>query len=652
MKKLLCIFLVILIFSFPGITVNAAGTGNAQIVSNGNTTFLIEPDGTVKGWGRNDKGELGTGTTEDEHSPVVINGLNNIKTIIPANASREYFFAIDYDGYVYSWGYNGYGQLGLGSTSNQLTPAQILGLQNVREIIINDLTVYAITSNSDIYAWGKNDYGQVGNGSKTTQTTPYKINELSNVKDIICGGQTVFALIEDGYVYAWGYGGDFQMGNGEYVSVQTTPVLIESLSNVDEIITNGETSFAICDNYQEVYSWGEGWQGELGTYSERNRTPKRVSILSDLDEQIDKLIIKQNNCFAIMDNNVLYGWGDGGYSQLGNGSTYDKYMPVVIPNVPGIKDVTFNGYTTVALGSDGCVYAWGRNLQGTAGTGNTSIVRTAQSIGGINDIIEIYNGQNAIYAINSCDEIFSWGRNSSGQLGIGITSFVSPPYIIEGISGILSIKKIEDTVFATDAQCVIYGWGENNYGQIGDGSVETVVSPYAICNNMMTTVTGTGDVLSTVPVAGSINALEISVTHPLNISYSINPNMGKSFVCPDIEIQNNSLVPVKITIESFKASSEGDIVFEDVMPDSFDWDTLNRQESKQYIALGLDYVDASQWLISQQVMPLYAAEIDNNYIGALSSGSTGALKLYCSHGLAFEKSYSSMHELIFVVSLL
>ena len=545
MKKILYMLLVILIFSFPAFSVNAAGAGNTQVVSNGNTTFLIGANGTVKGWGRNDKGELGIGTTEDQYSPVVISGLSNIAEIIPAEANRECFFAIDYEGNAYSWGYNGYGQLGLGSTSNQLTPIQIPSLQNVRELFINDLTVYAITTDGDVYAWGKNDYGQVGNGSKTTQTTPYKINGLSNVKDIICGEQTVFALTEDGYVYAWGYGGDFQMGNGEYVSAQTTPMLIESLSNVDEVITNGETSFAICDNYQEVYSWGEGWQGELGTYSERNKTPKRVSILSDLNEQIDKLIIKQNNCFAIMDNNVLYGWGDGGYNQLGNSSTYDKYMPIVIPNVPGIKDVTFNGFTTVALGTNGYVYAWGRNLQGTAGTGNTSIVRTAQSINGISDISKIHNGQNAIYVINSNGEIYSWGLNSSGQLGIGITSFVSPPNIIEVITDILSIEKIEDTVFATNTQGMIYGWGENNYGQIGDGTDETVFSPYIICNNVMKTATGTGDVLSTVPVVGSINALEISITHPLTISYSINPNMEESFVCPDIEIKNNSLVPVK-----------------------------------------------------------------------------------------------------------
>ena len=447
--------------------------------------------------------------------------------------------------------------------------------------------------------------------------------------------------------------GDYQMGNGEYVSAQTTPMLIENLSNVNEVITNGETSFALCDNYQEVYSWGEGWQGELGTYSERNRQPVSVWVLSDLNETIDKLIIEQYTCFAITSNGILYGWGDNSTCQLGNGGLFDGGIPTALSNIPSTDAFIFNGYTGIALGADGCVYAWGNNSTGEAGTGSTGRITTPQKINTLgNNITGIFNGIRSMYAVNSNGDLYAWGRNSSGQLGIGITSFVSPPNIIEGISGILSIKKTEDTVFATDTQGVIYGWGENNYGQVGDGSTSDMLSPYSIFNNTMRTTTGTGDVLSTVPVVGSISALEISITHPLNISYSINPNIEESFICPDIEIQNSSLVPVKITIESFKANTEGDIVFEDVMPDSFDWDMLNRQDTRKYIALGLDYVDASQWFIQQLVMPLYAAEIDNNYIGTLSSGGMGTLKLYCHHGLAFDGAYTSMHNLVFVISLL
>ena len=170
----------------------------------------------------------------------------------------------------------------------------------------------------------------------------------------------------------------------------------------------------------------------------------------------------------------------------------------------------------------------------------------------------------------------------------------------------------------------------------------------------MITVTGTGNVNSTVPIVGSINALEISITHPLNILYSIDPNSEDGFYCTDIEIQNNSKVPVNITIQSFKASSDGDIVFEDVLPDIMDWSNLSTQETKSYIALGIKYADESQWYISRPELidPLYAAEIDNTYFGTLSKDAMAALRICGYHGLAFDGNYSAKHELIFIISLL
>ena len=90
------------------------------------------------------------------------------------------------------------------------------------------------------------------------------------------------------------------------------------------------------------------------------------------------------------------------------------------------------------------------------------------------------------------------------------------------------------------------------------------------------------------------------------------------------------------------------------MPDGVDWNGLNRQDTKGYIALGLKYIDESQWLssVAEMVNPLYAVEIDNKYIGALAKDSCASLKLCGFQGLAFDRCYSSKHELVFVISLL
>ena len=652
MKRIVTLIVMMLIMLCSSITVNAMDAGNVQTVSNGDTTFLIESNGSVKAWGQNDNGEVGNGTTDDQYSPVDI-GLSDIKEIVTNTSGNGFMFAIDNIGRVYGWGYSGYGQLGLGTYGNVLTPTQITTLPEISKIRINNYTVYAITPDGDVYATGKNDYGQVGNGTKTTQITFTKIN-ISNVRDIVCMGDVAYAITYDKRVYAWGKGNDWQIGCGEYLTAQITPAEITTISNVDEIVTNGCTTFAIMDNRQEVYSWGESWFGEAGNYSEKTATPKRVVIISDLDESVKMLTIVNNTTFAVMSDGTLYGWGRNGSNELGNGGTFDQRTPQIIQNIPKVNQFIFNGYTGIALGADGYVYVWGKNPYGEAGTGNTYRIATAIKLSVLgNDISKIFNGNNAMYAIDSIGTLYGWGNNSKMQIATIGTSLCTP-IEINGISSVKEIEKIDNAVFASDADNVIYAWGDNTYGQIGDDTTVNVQVPYVITNNEMVTTEGTGNVNSTVPIVGSINALEISITHPANISYTIDPNVEDGFYCPDIQIQNNSKVPVKISIEAFRANSNGDLAFEDVFPNAVDWNSLNRQETKAYIALGLQYVDSGQWLISVSEMtnPLYAVEIDNTYIGALSKGGAASLRLYGYHGIAFDGSYSAKHDLVFIVSLL
>lgn len=654
MNKILSIVMVMFILLSSSMTSYAIEANNVKVVTNGYTTFLIESNGNVKGWGRNTKGEVGNGTATDQHAPVPI-GLSNIREIIANDDGYGFFFAIDYAGQVFGWGYNGYGQLGLGVNTDILIPTHIASLPSVSEIRICEYTVYAITTEGDVYSTGQNDYGQVGNGTKTTQRMFTKIPQLNNVKDIVCKTNVAYAITNDKRVYAWGRGNSWQIGCGEYLTAQTIPSEITTLSNVDEIITNGNTTFAICDNRQEVYSWGESWFGEAGNYSEKTATPKRVIIISDLPETISELTITGQTSFAVMSDGALYGWGRNGSNELGNGGTFDKQRPEIIQNIPKVKQFIFNGGTGIVLGVDSYVYSWGKNPYGEAGTGGTGRVRYATKLTVLgNGIDQIFNGINTMYAVNADGILYGWGNNSKLQLAISNTASVLPPTMLPDIYDIVSIEKFNNTVFASDSQGIIYGWGENNYGQVGDNTTENLAVPFVVANNEMTTITGTGNVNSIVPVVGEISALEISFIHPVNIPYTVDPNAEDGFFCADIHIQNKSRVPVRITIESFKASMGGNLLFQDVLPDSMDWNSLNRQETKSYIALGLQYVDETQWLISQPelIEPLYAIEVDHTLIGALAKESGASLRLCGYHGLAFDGNYSAKHELVFVVSLL
>ena len=78
MKKKLSIMLVMMLILISSITVYAESleTPHEKLVTNGYTTFIIESNGDVKGFGRNAKGEVGNGTTVDQLTPVPIEGLS------------------------------------------------------------------------------------------------------------------------------------------------------------------------------------------------------------------------------------------------------------------------------------------------------------------------------------------------------------------------------------------------------------------------------------------------------------------------------------------------------------------------------------------------------------------------------------------------
>jgi alpha-tubulin suppressor-like RCC1 family protein len=65
---------------------------------------------------------------------------------------------------VFAWGYNGYGQLGLGDCLNRRAPCVVDGLwaMPVAALAAGDSHSAALTANGFLFTWGLNDKGQLG----------------------------------------------------------------------------------------------------------------------------------------------------------------------------------------------------------------------------------------------------------------------------------------------------------------------------------------------------------------------------------------------------------------------------------------------------------------------------------------------------------
>src|SRR5947208_1126175 len=146
---------------------------------------------TVKAWGYNDRGQLGNGTTSTTgcdciSTPVAVGGLSHVVAIAAGNSSNT-SMALRGDGAVRSWGENGSGELGNGTTDPSSTPVPVSGLSRVVAIAVGYPNGQALLSNGTVTDWGDNSTGQLGNGTTDPSSTPVPVTGLSHVVAIAAG---------------------------------------------------------------------------------------------------------------------------------------------------------------------------------------------------------------------------------------------------------------------------------------------------------------------------------------------------------------------------------------------------------------------------------------------------------------------------------
>ncbi|NCU42452.1 MAG: hypothetical protein EOM19_07100, partial [Candidatus Moranbacteria bacterium] len=488
-------------------------------------TCATKTDGTAYCWGSNFQGKLGDGTSFSKLTPVQVKGVGNagyLQGVSQISAGDSHACATKTDGTAYCWGDNAYGRLGDNTTTQRLTPVQVLGvggmgfLGSVTAIATSDRSSCALLENTSLWCWGSNYYGELGADSAQS-SFPVQVQDatgmfsdpISQATQINTQTNTSCFRKTNGTVWCWGentYGqiGDNTMGH-KPGAVQVKGVDgVGYLTDIAQVANGENHTCALKNNDGTVYCWGYNNYGQLGDNTTTNRsTPVQVLGVggSGVLEGISQVSAGNSHTCATKTDGTAYCWGYNQYGRLGDNTTTNRSTPVQVLGVggvgffEGISQVSAGNYHTCALKTDGTVFCWGRNdYEQLASDTSSNSLTPLQAMtyippsGYLTGIQQISGGLvfGNYCALKNDGTVFCWGRNLYGQLGDNTTTQRLAPVQVKGVgnvgnlSGVSQISSGSTHTCATKNDGTAYCWGRNSSGQLGDTTTEQRNTPVEV----------------------------------------------------------------------------------------------------------------------------------------------------------------------------
>jgi alpha-tubulin suppressor-like RCC1 family protein len=292
-------------------------------------------DGGLWCWGNNFSGQLGNGST---------NTLQNLppqQVTSPAAdgwarvaAGDEFTCAVRSDSTLWCWGYNGGGELGIGSFGgNQFLPQQVTspaagGWASIT-ITASGGSACAVRTDTTLWCWGGNGDGQLGIGSTGNQDQPHQVTSPAaagwSSADAGAGGDDTCAVRADTTLWCWGSNFDGQLGIGSTTSQHLPQQVTSPAAGGWTSVAAGGTH-TCATRIHALWCWGDNHLGQLGSGGpNRQLLPRRVQLPSRTGWSIVAAGL-QHAC-ATHTGHTLWCWGYNFHGQLGLGTNTDQRLP-------------------------------------------------------------------------------------------------------------------------------------------------------------------------------------------------------------------------------------------------------------------------------------------------------------------------------------
>jgi alpha-tubulin suppressor-like RCC1 family protein len=443
--------------------VSGLSSGVQEITLGDAHSCAIPSNGAAVCWGHNFLGQLGNSSDIDQSVPGLVFGMTSGVQAI--SAGHHHTCAIASGSGARCWGYNQGGQLGDGTSMTRFSPVDVVGLgSGVLAIQAGVLHTCALISGGAMKCWGNNFEGQLGDGSTTNRLTPEQVLGLeTGVTSLGAGHYHSCALMAVGELRCWGSNFYGQLGVGIEVSGRLTPTTVTGLDGqVDSIAIGRQHACAVLTKGR-ARCWGNNDYGQLGTGQTSLPRVRLVPVsVSGLDSGVHALVAGSDHTCARTAAGAVRCWGSNAHGQLGNGETTRHFLPINVSGLPAsIQALAAGGRHSCALAGGGDVHCWGNNQFGQLGHAGDPGPHLPLPVEGLaGPTAAIANGLANSCAVNTSGRVSCWGAPS---LGLG----AQPMTLADLVSGMQAVSV------GTDHGCVrtttggVSCWGNNTHGQFG-----------------------------------------------------------------------------------------------------------------------------------------------------------------------------------------
>ena len=365
---------------------------------------------------------------------------------------------------------NIFNTLGAGTVVATATVEGGLAGDGIAAIAAGRFHSMAIKEDGSLWVWGYNAFGQLGVGNTISSPVPIRLGTDADWGVLAPGLYHTAALKTDGSLWTWGWNFNGQLGDGTVspTKISTSPSRIGTDNDWATLASGNSHTLAIKTD-GSLWAWGLNSNGQLGDGSAIQRNaPTRIGT----ENNWAKLAGGGNYTLAIKKDGSLWSWGQNSFGQLGNDSTDESFFPIRIGAADDWMTVATGTYHSLALKTDGSLWVWGGNASGQLGDGTIFNHTSPVRLGAENNWAALAAGGTHSTALKTDGSLWSWGYNEYGQLGNGsFTYYNNIPAQIGSESDWAMISAGDHHSMGLKKDTRLFDWGYNNYGQVGDDTI-------------------------------------------------------------------------------------------------------------------------------------------------------------------------------------